>query len=58
MHRKGEVEVNDYKKCLDHGGNECKEQMMFISKKHDVYTMNVNKIALNRDDDKRLIQED
>ena len=52
------LKFDDYKKCLDNGKNIYKEQMVFRSKKHDVFTMNVNKTALNREDDKRLIQED
>ena len=30
-------------------------QQRFISNKHDVYSENVNKIALSNDDDKRII---
>ena len=33
-----------------------KEQILFENKKHEVYTVNKYKIALNRDDDKRLVQ--
>ena len=32
--------------------------MLFENKKHDVYTVNKHKIALNRNDDKRLVQAD
>ena len=32
--------------------------MLFENKKHDVYTVNKQKIALNRNDDKRLVQAD
>ena len=32
--------------------------MLFEHKNHEVYTVNKCKIALNRDDDKRIIQED
>ena len=31
---------------------------MFENKKHEVYTVHKHQIALNRDDDKRLIQAD
>ena len=30
--------------------------MLFENKKHEVYTVNKHKIALNRDDDKSLVQ--
>ena len=32
--------------------------MLFENKKQEVYTVNKYKIALNRDDDKRLVQAD
>ena len=32
--------------------------MLFENKKHEVYTVNKHKIALNRDDDKRLAKAD
>ena len=48
------IKFNDYKKCLL---DEVifKSQQRFISKKHDVYTENINKIALSNNDDKRII---
>ena len=49
---------NDYKKCLDDGKNVYKSQMLFQNKDHEIYTSEVNKIALNRDDDKRLVEVD
>ena len=46
---------DDYKKCLDDGSkNIYRSQMLFQNKDHEIYTSKVNKIALNRDDDKRL----
>ena len=32
-----------------------KSQQRFISKKHDVYTENINKIALSNNDDERTV---
>ena len=34
------------------------EQMLFENKKHEMYTVNKHKIALNRDDDKSIVQVD
>ena len=31
---------------------------MFRSMKHDIFTMEVSKVALNRDDDKRISNKD
>ena len=49
------IKFNDYKKCLLNDEVILKSQQRFISKKHDVYTENINKIALSNDDDKRII---
>ena len=49
---------NDYKKCLLNGEIMLKSQQRFISNKHDVYTEDVNKIALSNDDDKRIVSPD
>ena len=46
---------DDYKTCLFDGETIYREQMLFENKKHEVDTVNKHKIALNRDDDKRLI---
>ena len=48
----------DYKRCLFEGRTVYREQMLFENKKHVIHTVNKNKIALNRDDDKRLVQKD
>ena len=49
------IKFYDYKKCLLNDKVILKSQQRFISTKHDVYTENVNKIALSNDDDKRIV---
>ena len=49
------IKFNDYKKCLLDDEVMHKSQQRLISKKHDVYTENINKIALSNNDDKRII---
>ena len=51
------IKFNDYKNCLN-AEVILKSQQRFISKGHDVYTENINKIALSGNDDKRLITSD
>ena len=46
---------NDYEECLLNDEVILKSQQRFISKKHDVYTENINKIALSNNDDKRIV---
>ena len=52
---KKRIKFNDYKKCLFNDELILKSQQRFITKKHDVYTENINKIALNNNDDKRIV---
>ena len=52
---KKKVKFNDCKKCLFSDELILKSQQRFISKKHDVYTENINKIALSNNDDKRIV---
>ena len=49
------IKFNDYKKCLLNDEVILKSQQRFISKKHDIYTENINKIALSNNDDKRKV---
>ena len=49
------IKFNDYKKCLLEDEVILKSPQRFISKKHDVYTENINKIALSNNDDKRIV---
>ena len=48
----------DYKTCLFSDSTEYRSQLMFRSSKHEVHTIEVNKVALNRDDDKRTSRKD
>ena len=48
----------DYKACLFSDSTEYKSQLMFRLAKHEVHTIEVNKVALNRDDDKRISRKD
>ena len=45
----------DYKICLFNNSTEYRSQIMFRSSKH---TIEVNKVALNQDDDKRISKKD
>ena len=49
---------DDYKTFLSDGEAIYREQMLFKNKKHEVYTVSKRKIAINRDDDKRIVQTD
>ena len=48
----------DFKTCLFSDSTEYRSQLMFRSSKHEVHTIEVNKVALNRDDDKRISRKD
>ena len=52
------IKFNDYENCLLNGEVLLKSQQRFKSKRHDVYTQNINKIALSSNNDKRLIASD
>ena len=55
---KRELKFNDHKDCLLNTKVVLKSQQRFKSERHDVYTENVNKIALSSNDDKRLLTFD
>ena len=52
------IKFDDYKNCLLKDKVLLKSQQSFISKKHDVYTEDINKITLSNDDDKRIVSSD
>ena len=52
------IKFDDCKNCLLKDKVSLKSQQRFISKKHDVYTGNINKLALSNNDDKRIVSSD
>ena len=52
------IKFNDYNNCLLKDKVLLKSQQRFISKKHDVYTEDINKILLSNDDDKRIVSSE
>ena len=48
------LSFDDYKNCLFNSHMTYRSQLMFRSSKHEVHTIEVNKVTLNRDDDKRI----
>ena len=52
------IKFNDYKNCLLNVEVVLESQQRFKSKGHDVYTENINKVALSSNDDKTLKTSD
>ena len=54
------LSFEDYKNCLLNPTNESvyTSQLMFRSKKQEVHMTEVNKVALNRNNDKRIAKKD
>ena len=48
------ISFDDYKACLFSGEWSHRSQLLFRSRKHEVKTLEVNKLALSREDDKRI----
>ena len=51
------VSFNDYKECLFNGKNIYRNQHLIQHRKHNIFTFNVNKLALSRDNDKRIVDK-
>ena len=51
---------DDYKNCLFDpvGKSIYRSQLMFRNRNHEVHTVEVNKVALKGDDDKRIAKKD
>ena len=48
------ISFGDYKRCLFSGESSHRSQLLFRSRKHEVRMLEVNKLALSREDDKRI----
>ena len=55
---KKKLDFDDYVKCLFSGEKEMRKMKIIRSEKHDIYSQEVNKIALSNEDDKRQILSD
>ena len=53
-----EIRLSDYKKCLFSGRQQLRPMNVIRSHHHEVFTEQVDKIALSADDDKRIILPD
>ena len=54
---KKEITFEDYKTCLFDKKEQMRTMNVIRSHRHEVYTEQVNKIALSAEDDKRLVLE-
>ena len=55
---KGKISFNDYKRCLFSGKEQYRQMNVFRTRKHEIFTEEINKVALSADDDKRIILPD
>ena len=52
------ITFEDYIQCLFSGEKQMRSMKIIRSENHDIYSKEVNKIALSNDDDKRILMED
>ena len=52
---KKKLDFDDYVKCLFSGEKELRKMKIIRSEKHDIYSKEVNKVALSNEDDKRKV---
>ena len=55
---KKRLNFDDYVQCLFTGRKEMRSMKIIRSEKHDIYSKEVNKVALSNEDDKRIVLED
>lgn len=51
------IHHDDYKDCLFNKNPQKRKMNVIRSRRHDVFSETVNKVALNHKDDKRIIRE-
>ena len=52
------IEFDDYRECLFSRKEQHRKMSVIKSHRHEIYTAEINKIALSSDDDKRVIMAD
>ena len=52
------IQIEDYKRCLFTGKEQLRTMNVIRSHRHNIYTEEVNKVALSANDDKRVISKD
>ena len=52
------LKFEDYVQCLFTGEKQMRSMKIIRSENHDIYSKEVNKIALSNEDDKRVVMED
>ena len=55
---KKEINFQDYVDCLNSGKKQMRSMKIIRSENHDIYSKEVNKLALSNEDDKREVLED
>ena len=55
---KKSIKFDDYKTCLFTGKEQLRKMNVIRTHKHELYTEEVNKVALSANDDKRVILQD
>ena len=55
---KKKLDFDDYVQCLFLGKKQMRKTKIIRSENHDIYSKEVNKIALSNEDDKRTVIED
>lgn len=54
---KKNISFDDYKECVFSGKPQMRKMNILRSYGHQIYTVEINKVALSADDDKRVIRE-